>query len=107
MSKIPSDEILDRMESVLNIASDFTRLKIMYAIMKEEKSVSEIVEEVGASQSLVSHQLSVLKNADLVSTRKDGTKVFYRLADEHVDMLLKIVYEHVSEKEKLWKKRNP
>nr|MCR5091548.1 metalloregulator ArsR/SmtB family transcription factor [Bacilli bacterium] len=76
-----------------------TRLKIMYAIMKEEKSVSEIVEEVGASQSLVSHQLSVLKNADLVSTRKDGTKVFYRLADEHVDMLLKIVYEHVSEKE--------
>ena len=67
--------------------------------MKEEKSVSEIVEEVGASQSLVSHQLSVLKNADLVSTRKDGTKVFYRLADEHVDMLLKIVYEHVSEKE--------
>ena len=99
MSKIPSDEILDRMESVLNIASDFTRLKIMYAIMKEEKSVSEIVEEVGASQSLVSHQLSVLKNADLVSTRKDWTKVFYRLADEHVDMLLKIVYEHVSEKE--------
>ena len=99
MSKIPSDELLDRMESVLNIASDFTRLKIMYAIMKEEKSVSEIVEEVGASQSLVSHQLSVLKNADLVSTRKDGTKVFYRLADEHVDMLLKIVYEHVSEKE--------
>ena len=99
MSKIPSDEILDRMESALNIASDFTRLKIMYAIMKEEKSVSEIVEEVGASQSLVSHQLSVLKNADLVSTRKDGTKVFYRLADEHVDMLLKIVYEHVSEKE--------
>jgi DNA-binding transcriptional ArsR family regulator len=99
MSKIPSDEILDRMESVLNIASDFTRLKIMYAIMKEEKSVSEIVEEVGASQSLVSHQLSVLKNADLVSTRTDGTKVFYRLADEHVDMLLKIVYEHVSEKE--------
>ena len=99
MSKIPSDEILDRMESVLNIASDFTRLKIMYAIMKEEKSVSEIVEEVGASQSLVSHQLSVLKNADLVSTRKDGTKVFYRLADGHVDMLLKIVYEHVSEKE--------
>jgi ArsR family transcriptional regulator len=87
------------MESVLNIASDFTRLKTMYAIMKEEKSVSEIVEEVGASQSLVSHQLSVLKNADLVSTRKDGTKVFYRLADEHVDMLLKIVYEHVSEKE--------
>ena len=53
MSTIPSDKILDRMESVLNVASDFTRLKIMYAILKEEKSVSEIVEEVGASQSIV------------------------------------------------------
>jgi len=69
------------------------------ALNAKKAAVSEIVEEVGASQSLVSHQLSVLKNADLVSTRKDGTKVFYRLADEHVDMLLKIVYEHVSEKE--------
>ncbi|MBP5091079.1 MAG: helix-turn-helix transcriptional regulator [Bacilli bacterium] len=99
MCEMPSDEILDLMESVLNVASDFTRLKIMYSIMKEEKSVSEIVEEVGASQSLVSHQLSVLKNSDLVSTRKEGTKVYYRLADEHVDMLLKVVYEHVIEKE--------
>ena len=99
MSTIPSDKILDRMESVLNVASDFTRLKIMYAILKEEKSVSEIVEEVGASQSLVSHQLSVLKKANLVHTCKEGTKVYYRLADEHIDTLLKIVYDHVSEEE--------
>ena len=96
---MPTDEILDRMESILNVASDYTRLKIMYAIKDVEKSVSEIVEEVGASQSLVSHQLSVLKNADLVSVRKEGTKVFYHLADDHVDMLLKIVYEHVTEEE--------
>lgn len=85
------------MEDVLNVASDYTRLKIMYAIMDEDKSVSTIVEEVGASQSLVSHQLKVLKKFNLVSSHKEGTKVFYMLADDHVKALLKIVQEHAEE----------
>lgn len=97
MPAIPNENILDEMESLLNIASDFTRLKIMYAISDEEKSVSDIVEEVGASQSLVSHQLKVLRKANLVSTRKEGTRVFYRVADDHVIALLNVVYEHVTE----------
>ena len=97
MPLIPSPEILDEMESILNIASDYTRLKIMYAISDGERSVSDIVEEVGASQSLVSHQLKVLRKANLVSTRRVGTHVFYALADEHVMQLLDVVYEHVTE----------
>lgn len=98
MGTIPSDEIIDRMEDMLNIASDSTRLKILYSLVGEEKSVSSIVAEIGASQSLVSHQLHVLRNADLVSFRKEGTSVYYRLADEHVTQLLSVVYEHVCEK---------
>ncbi len=94
---IPNDKVIDRMESLLNVASDSTRLKIMYAISGGEKSVSEIVEEVGASQSLVSHQLTVLRKAKLVSTRKQGTRVYYVLADEHIDKLLEVVHEHVME----------
>ena len=97
MANIPSDQIIDEMESLLNIASDFTRLKIMYAISEGEKSVNQIVTEVGASQSLVSHQLKVLRKANLVSTRRDGTFVYYALADEHVMALLNVVYEHVTE----------
>lgn len=97
MSKMPDEKTLDKMEALLNVASDYTRLKILHAIMNEEKSVSQIVDEVGASQSLVSHQLKVLKKANLVSTRKDGHKVFYILADDHVVSLLNIVREHVLE----------
>jgi len=92
-----SDETIDKMEALLNIASDFTRLKIMYAIKDGEKSVSEICDEAEASQSLVSHQLKVLREANLVSTRKEGTRVFYSLADKHVDGLLELVHEHVTE----------
>lgn len=98
MSKIPSEEMIDMMENTLHIASDSTRLKIMICLEGEEKSVSEIVKEVGASQSLVSHQLQVLRNANLVSYRKVGTSVFYSLDDEHVSQLISVVREHVEEK---------
>ena len=97
MPVMPKDNVLDQMEQMLNVASDFTRLKIMYAISDSEKSVNEIVNEVGASQSLISHQLKVLKRANLVSRRKEGTKIYYFLSDEHVISLLNIVNEHVLE----------
>ena len=98
MAKIPDDVTIDAMEEVLNIASDSTRLKILYSLIGEEKSVSEIVKAIDASQSLVSHQLQILRKADLVSYRKEGTSVFYSLADEHVEGLISVVYEHVREK---------
>lgn len=97
MATMPNDEIIDRMESLLNVASDFTRLKIMYVLSEGEKNVTEIVSEVGASQSLVSHQLQTLRKANLVWTRRQGTSVYYSLADEHVVKLLDLVCEHVCE----------
>ncbi len=99
MSDLPNEQILDAMEDLLSVASDSTRLKIMLSISDEEHNVSEIVEMVGASQSLVSHQLDVLKKHRLVSVRKDGRKAYYILSDHHINELIKVVYEHVSEKE--------
>ena len=97
MANIPDDKTLDKMESILNIASDFTRLKILYCILGEQKSVGQISEQTGASQSLVSHQLSILKKNHLVSSNRSGHNVFYRLDDDHVEQLLQITYEHVNE----------
>lgn len=94
---MPSEQVLERMENLLKVAGDFTRLKILYAIMDGEKSVGEIQEEAGVSQSLASHQLKVLKEENLLSMRKVGTKVYYVLADDHVRDLLKVVYDHVQE----------
>ncbi len=94
---VPSEEILEEMEDMLNIASDYTRLKIMYCLLGGEKCVSDIVNEIDASQSLVSHQLRVLKDANLVASRKDGTRVIYYLDDYHVRDLLNVVYDHVTE----------
>lgn len=97
MSEIPSDRIVDSMETMLNIASDSTRLKILYALSDTERNVKEIGLLIGASQSLVSHQLNVLKKAKLIALRKDGRHSYYSLADDHVMELLKVVHEHVTE----------
>lgn len=113
-------KVIQEMKELLSVASDATRLKIMFSLLDDEKCqngcgchhcqncdahpcmiekcVSEIVEDTNASQSLVSHQLKVLKDADLVSTRRKGTKIYYSLKDNHVKQLLTIVEEHVKEK---------
>ena len=110
---------ISKMKSLLETASDTTRLKIMLALLDDdlcchgseghhcddrkclscmiEKCVNDIANEIGASQSLVSHQLKVLKDADLVRTRKEKTKVYYSLKDKHVRLLLGVAYEHVME----------
>ena len=101
--EIPNYKIIDKMENMLNIASDSTRIKILYTLLDDkedvvvEKTVSEIVDMTGASQSLASHQLKVLKDARLVSSRKEGKNVFYSLSDRHVKLLLEVVYEHIME----------
>lgn len=97
MSSIPNNEILDKMATVLKIAADSTRLKIICAIDYEERSVGEIAELIEASQSLVSHQLSILRRAHLVRVRKEGKKAFYKLDDYHVNALVNIVRDHVLE----------
>ena len=112
--------LLTEMADMLRIAGDPTRLKIMLFLLGNsieelrkqprhchfedgeetlERSVNEIVEATASSQSLVSHQLKILKNADLVATRKQGRQVFYRLSDGHVKELVEVVLEHVLEKE--------
>lgn len=116
---LPSEDVISKMRDMLSIASDMTRLKIMLCLLDEskcecgckhsncgncvdrpcmiEKCVSEIVEDVKASQSLISHQLKVLKDFDLVSTRREGQKIYYSLKDGHVKQLLSVALEHAME----------
>ena len=120
-SELPNESIISKMRDMLAIASDMTRLKIMLCLLDEnkcvcgkenvhmncgycqkrdcmiEKCVSELVVEIGASQSLISHQLKVLKDFDLVTTRREKTKIYYSLKDGHVKQLLSVALEHAEE----------
>ena len=77
--------------------ADATRVKIMLSLFNTEKSVSEIVEAVGASQTAVSHQLRALKQSHLVKCRREGKNMIYSIADDHVETIINTAAEHIEE----------
>lgn len=86
------------MVQLFAMLSDSTRLQIVAAISKRELCVHKIAEKLHLTISAVSHQLRLLKTARLVTFRKEGKHVFYRLNDDHVRQLITVAHEHVSEK---------
>lgn len=87
---IPSEAEIFKISLMLKVMSDSTRVKILFAIKNKPKSVNEIVEIVDATQSAVSHQLSILRGVNIVETEKVGNKVFYFLSDKKVSKMLDI-----------------
>lgn len=85
------------MAEVYKLLGDPTRLSILIACMDDELAVGEIAEAVGASQSLVSHHLRLLKAARLVRGNRQAKQVFYCADDEHIRHMLKDMLEHVAE----------
>ncbi len=77
-----------------------TRAKILLLLtIVPELFVCEIVDLLKMEQSAVSHQLKVLRNKDLVKSRKVGKLVYYSLKDDHVQDLFSIALEHIREDE--------
>ena len=94
---MPKDELLQDLGDLFKIFGDTTRIKIMYALHEDEMCVCAIAELLGMTQSAISHQLKVLKAANLVETRRDGKTIYYSLADEHVKSIIAQGYEHLAE----------
>lgn len=91
------DQDLDKISKIFKAISDPTRIKILYALKAHELCVCDISVVLNMTQSAISHQLKVLKDVDLVRTRKYGKTRFYKLADEHVHTLFSQAFEHVNE----------
>ena len=94
---MPSDELLQDLGDLLTIFGDTTRIKIMYALYEDEMCVCAIADLLGMTQSAISHQLKVLKAANLVESRREGKTIYYSLADDHVKSIIAQGYEHLTE----------
>ena len=95
--QMPDDDLLLDLADAFKLFSDSTRLKILYALTEAEMCVCDISVVLGMSKSSVSHQLQVLKQANLIKYRKAGRVVYYSLADDHVKTICKMGMEHVLE----------
>lgn len=69
------------LSSLLKIVSVESRLKLLCILKNDEHCVCEIDEHLNMSQSLISHHLSDLKEADLVIDEKRGQRVYYKLTN--------------------------
>lgn len=95
--QMPPDEQLYDLAELYKIFGDSTRIKILYVLFESEMCVCDISTLLGISQSAVSHQLKLLRQADLIKPRREGKTVFYSLADEHVRTIINNGMEHILE----------
>lgn len=95
---IPQEELLYDLADLFKIFGDTTRIKILCALFKAEMCVCDIAALLGMTQSSISHQLRVLKQARLVKYRKEGKVVYYSLDDEHVKSIFDQGLIHITEK---------
>ena len=87
---------VQELADLFKVLGDPTRIRIVQQLLNKEMCVTDIAESMGMGQSAISHQLRVLRQARLVTFRKEGKNVMYSLNDEHVVMLLSQGIEHVS-----------
>ena len=93
----PAEEYLYDLAELFKVFGDSTRIRILYALFESELCVGDMAQLLGISQSAVSHQLKILKDAKLVRFRRDGKIIFYMLDDDHVRTMLSMGMEHVEE----------
>lgn len=96
---IPDEMEISDLSDLFKVFGDSTRLKIMFVLFESEVCVCDLAELLNMTQSAISHQLRVLKQSKLVTSRREGKSVFYSLADEHVRSIIAQGREHIEEKE--------
>ncbi len=92
-----SNEDVYSLSEIFGVLADSSRLKIIYALSKEELCVCDIAGILGISISAVSHQLRILRNMRLVKFRKEAKMVYYSLDDRHINRLFNEGLKHVRE----------
>lgn len=97
INELPNDELIADLSDMFKIFGDQTRVKILMALENGELCVCDIAAVMDMSQSAISHQLRVLKQSNIVKTRRQGKVVYYSISDDHVKEIFDIAIVHVQE----------
>lgn len=88
---------MNHLADFFKVLGDPTRLNILQVLMNQDKSVTQIANELDMSLSAISHQLRVLKDHRLVKGMKEGKEVIYSLDDYHIHSILEMGLTHLNE----------
>ena len=95
--KMPAEEKLYDLAELFKVFGDSTRIKIIWALFEKELCVCDIASLLEMTQSAISHQLRVLKQARLVKPRREGKNIYYSLDDEHIAAIFNQGMNHLNE----------
>ncbi len=74
-------EVFESVARYFSVLGEPTRLRILHALCREEKCVNDIIKVTGLAQANVSRHLGLMYQAGLLARRREGTQIFYRVAD--------------------------
>ncbi len=95
--QMPDADHLLELSNLFKALGDFTRMRILNALLESELCVCDLVSILEMNQSAISHQLRVLRSSKIVKYRKEGRNVYYSLDDDHVHQLIRQGMDHVLE----------
>lgn len=93
-----AEKYIQPMSDIFKVLSDPTRIRILSLLAQDEMCVSCIAENLNMTHSAISHQLRLLRSANLVKFSKEGKEVIYSLDDQHVLGLFAQALDHVKHK---------
>ncbi|WP_419149130.1 ArsR/SmtB family transcription factor [Pseudoalteromonas 'SMAR'] len=86
-------ENAEQAEALLKLMANKNRLMILCSLQKQELSVSELNQAVPLAQSALSQHLASMRKAEIVTTRREGATIYYRVSDPKVALLLESLYQ--------------
>ena len=97
LQNMPNEENLYDLAELFKVFGDSTRIRMLFCLSEHEMCVCDIAKVLNMTQSAISHQLKILKQARLVKFRRDGKQIFYMLDDLHVKDIISEGLEHINE----------
>ncbi|NCB93063.1 MAG: ArsR family transcriptional regulator [Clostridia bacterium] len=94
---MPEETELYDLAELFKVFGDSTRIRILFVLFEAEVCVCDLAQVLNMTQSAISHQLKILKQNKLVTSRREGKSIFYSLADGHVRSIIAQGREHIEE----------
>lgn len=91
------DHLINSLGDFFKVLSNKTRIEILYLLSEKPLTVTEIKDSLNLDQSLISHQLKILRESDLVRTKRKGKNIYYCIADSHIYEIFNQAIEHIEE----------
>ena len=99
-------ENIDNIYSLMKVLANKDRLLLLCEINKEEKTVGQLEAILDIEQPTLSQQLGVLRTEGMVSTRRDGKNIYYKLSNQKAKVVMQSVFKQFCEESKNKEKKN-